>query len=59
MSEEAALVDTLSAGCEFVLLLGWKGSSECILKTEVTALAVEKEGRWYISAVRLTALVPE
>ena len=36
-----------------------EGQERVHLETEVTALAVKKDGRWYISAVRLTALVPE
>lgn len=36
-----------------------EGQERVHLETEVTALVVKTDGRWYISAVRLTALVPE
>ena len=36
-----------------------EGQERVHLETEGTVLAVKKDGRWYISAVRLTALVPE
>ena len=36
-----------------------EGQERVHLETEGTLVAVKKDGRWYISAVRLTALVPE
>lgn len=36
-----------------------EGQERVHLETEGTLVAVKKNGRWYISAVRLTALVPE
>jgi uncharacterized protein (TIGR02246 family) len=36
-----------------------EGQERVHLETDVTALVVKKDDRWYISAVRLTALVPE
>ena len=36
-----------------------EGQERVHLETEGTIVAIKKDGRWYISAVRLTALVPE
>lgn len=36
-----------------------EGQERVHLETEGTVVAVRKDGRWYISAVRLTVLVPE
>ncbi len=36
-----------------------EGQERVHLETEVTAVAVKKDGHWYFSAVRLTALAPE
>jgi uncharacterized protein (TIGR02246 family) len=36
-----------------------EGQERVHLETDVTVLVVKKDGRWYISAVRLTALAPE
>ena len=35
-----------------------EGQERVHLETEGTLIAIKKDGRWYISAVRLTALVP-
>lgn len=35
-----------------------EGQERVHLEAEVTALAIKKGGRWYISAIRLAALVP-
>ena len=36
-----------------------EGRERVHMSTEVTVLVVKKDGRWYISAARLTDLVPE
>jgi uncharacterized protein (TIGR02246 family) len=36
-----------------------EGQERVHLETEATVLVVKKDGRWYISAVRLAALAPE
>lgn len=36
-----------------------KGQERVHLETEDTLIAAKKNARWYISAVRVTALVPE
>jgi uncharacterized protein (TIGR02246 family) len=54
------VTDTVAIGDGTVRVVAlMEGQERVHLETEVTALVLKKDGRWYISAVRLTALVPE